>query len=330
MTTAATINWTRADNWTFVSDETRLVIHSPPEKTTFTVFSKTPQGNNREVKKGFRSLKTAMAFAQSIAADYPVVTEDRADEAAALASITATLDKAEAAADAIEADIAAIDAAIDAIETREAWLLAAAELIRPLLVDRANLTLPSYRVTCGWPSKGGRGAAKRVLGECWAAEASADSHAEIFISPMEDDRRTVLAILAHELIHACLPAGTGHKRPFCLAAGKLGFVAPFTKLMPTEDLYAWADEIIAALPEYPHARLNGGKAEGAPKKQTTRMIKASCTEDHGGEPCGYQVRLTRKWIEEVGAPICPRHNLPMVCEGLDMGDEDEDQDDGEG
>lgn len=206
-------------------------------------------------------------------------------------------------------------------DTREEWLVQAAELIRPILADRAELTIPDYRVTCGWPSKGGT-AKKRVLGQCWNALASADGHAEIFISPMEADLRTVVAILAHELIHACLPPNVGHKGPFVSAARAIGFEAPFTKLMPTDALFAWADEIIAKLPPYPHARLDpGAKAEGEPKKQATRMIKAVCTL----EGCGYQVRLTRKWIEEVGAPICPRHMEAMTCEGLDLGDGEGDE-----
>lgn len=205
--------------------------------------------------------------------------------------------------------------------TREQWLLLASELIRPLLKERAGLELHSYRVTCGWPSKGGRGSRKRVLGEAWHHTASSDGTAEVFITPLEDDPRRVLAILAHELIHTCLPAGTGHGAPFVAAARTLGFAAPFTQLNPTDELWAWADKIIAALPAYPHARILDGQAEGAPKKQGTRMIKATCErETPEGELCGYTVRLTRKWIDEVGPPICPRCREPMVCEGLAGGD----------
>jgi hypothetical protein len=51
------------------------------------------------------------------------------------------------------------------------------------------------------------------------------------------------------------------------------------------------------------------------------MIKAVCEEildsddlDAPGPACGYQVRLTRKWIDEVGAPICPRCQVAMQVE----------------
>jgi hypothetical protein len=36
----------------------------------------------------------------------------------------------------------------------------------------------------------------------------------------------------------------------------------------------------------------------ATRKQTTRMLKATCPK------CGYAVRTTRRWLE-LGAPLCP-------------------------
>lgn len=46
-------------------------------------------------------------------------------------------------------------------------------------------------------------------------------------------------------------------------------------------------------------RMNSAERIGGKKKQSTRMIKASCPE------CGYTVRVTRKWLDTAGAPICP-------------------------
>lgn len=216
----------------------------------------------------------------------------------------------------------------DVIATREDWLGAAAVLISAVLADLADIELPSYRVTCGWPSKSGTSKKNRRIGECWNAAASDDAHAEVFISPMEADALTVVAILAHELIHAGLPVGTGHKGPFVKAAKAIGFLKPFTQLKTSDALNAWAQDIVNALPAYPHARLNPA-AEGEKKTQTTRMIKAVCEEIYDGETCGYQVRLTRKWIDSVGAPICPRCNERMACEGVDLGGGDEPEGEGE-
>lgn len=204
------------------------------------------------------------------------------------------------------------------IVTREDWLNAASVLIADVLRDRAGLTMPKYRVTCGWPSKGGTGGKKRVVGQCWNPDASEDAHAEVFISPMEVDPVTVVAILAHELIHAGLPKGTGHKGPFVKAAKAIGFIAPFTQLVMTDDLTAWASDVVEALPPYPHARLNPG-AEGDKKPQKNRQMLATCEEIFDGDACGYKVRLARKWIVDVGAPICPRCNVQMAC---DLGDDD--------
>lgn len=60
----------------------------------------------------------------------------------------------------------------------------------------------------------------------------------------------------------------------------------------------------------PHARLGFGGQSSGPKKQKARLLKAVCLE------CGYTVRVTRKWVEEAGAPRCPKHG-PMQVDGLD-------------
>jgi hypothetical protein len=210
----------------------------------------------------------------------------------------------------------------DVILTREDWLNAASLHIEEHLGKLAGLDLPSFRVTCGWPSSGGTGSKKRTLGQCWNPEASSDAHAEVFISPMEAEPVTVLAILAHELIHACLPKGTGHKGPFVKAAKALGFAGPFTQLNMTDELRAWAQVIVDALPAYPHAAITPG-GEGDKKPQTNRQLLATCEAQGEGSDCyGYKVRLSRKWIDLLGAPICPVCMVQMVCEGLDPQDQD--------
>src|SRR3546814_8218449 len=79
-----------------------------------------------------------------------------------------------------------IGRALDAAELREDWLSQLAKAFEPVLAERAGLSFPSYRVTCGFPSKGGElGKKKRVRGQCWSAEASDDQHAEISIRSEE-------------------------------------------------------------------------------------------------------------------------------------------------
>ena len=103
--------------------------------------------------------------------------------------------------------------------TREEWLLKRALWMQPEIEGLAGLTLPPFRVTCGFPTQGGMMRGKtRARGQCGSAEASEDGHAEIYISPVEDAIDTVAPILAHELIHAALPKA-GHNRTFQAAAG---------------------------------------------------------------------------------------------------------------
>jgi hypothetical protein len=214
-------------------------------------------------------------------------------------------------------------AQVDAAELREDWLSQLAKAFESVIADRAGVSFPPYRVTCGFPSKGGElGKKTRTRGQCWSASASEDQHAEIFISPVEDDPATVAAILAHEMLHAAMPEA-GHKRPFQIAAAKIGHCAPFTSSEPTPDFMAWAAPIIAQLAPYPHRRLNALSPVAQKKKQTGRMLKCECSE------CGYTVRTARKWLEERGAPFCGTEGHPrMTHEPLDIEDGEGGDDDG--
>lgn len=204
---------------------------------------------------------------------------------------------------------------------REDWLSQLARMMEATMSDRAGVSFPPYRVTCGFPSKGGElGKKTRVRGQCWSAAASDDQHAEIFISPVEDDPATVAAILAHEMLHAALPQA-GHKRPFQIAAAKIGHKPPFTTSEPTPEFMGWAGPLIAQLAPYPHRRLNALAPVAQKKKQTGRMLKCECSQ------CGYTVRTARKWLEEAGAPICPKDDHGrMSHEPLDEEPEGEGED----
>ena len=67
----------------------------------------------------------------------------------------------------------------------------------------------------------------------------------------------------------------------------------------------------------PHARPDTGGQTTAPKKQAARMLKCEC------QACGYTVRTARKWLETVGAPLCPieghgrMHHDPLDSDGDD-------------
>jgi hypothetical protein len=95
---------------------------------------------------------------------------------------------------------------------REAWLTEAGVEIGALLTQN-GLEVPTYRVSVGWPSKGGTSAKKRRIGECWRPEASEDGVSQIYISPVLESPADVLGTLVHEILHALTP-GEGHRGEF--------------------------------------------------------------------------------------------------------------------
>lgn len=227
---------------------------------------------------------------------------------------------------------------------RETWLNAMAALMAPRF-EELGRPLPKFRVSIGWPS-GGKDAP--VTGECWHSSVSADDHFEIFLNPGRADSMQVAATLAHELNHCASGFECGHKGTFATIALELGFARPLTHATAEtpEKLAAWIQPFIDKLGELPHAAINyerrgaikvrrvpgagvvrdlppaddgdgdGPPINNRPPKQSTRLLKAACDADsEGGEPCGYTVRITKKWAQELGAN-CPLHGQ-MAVEGID-------------
>lgn len=181
---------------------------------------------------------------------------------------------------------------------RETWLEQVAERMSPWF---GSTPLPPLRLAVGFPSTGKRG---RRVGECWDRESSEDGHFEILIRPDLADPVEVAAVLAHELVHAAVGIEAGHKAPFRKLATAIGLEGKMTATVPGEAFKRNLTPILSEVGTLPHARLNFG-ASSAPKKQSTRLIKTACPV------CGYTVRVTRKWLESSGAPLCPRHLSPL-------------------
>lgn len=200
--------------------------------------------------------------------------------------------------------------------TREEWLVAAVEALRPRF-ELVGATIPAVRVSVGWP--GGRGKKNSVIGQCWAASASTDSVAQVFISPVLDatvgtpakdgasGTEGVLDVLVHELVHAVDDNKSGHKGEFTKLAKALGLTGKMTATVAGPELAEHLNGLANTLGAYPHAAITAG-ADGAdgPSKQGTRMLKVECAEGSG-----YVVRMTRKWLDEYGTPTCPCHSERM-------------------
>lgn len=190
--------------------------------------------------------------------------------------------------------------------TREEWLRAAVDILRPRFVS-VDLPLPEkLRVSCGFPAGSARSKGK-AIGQCWVRKASESEHAEIFVSPVLAKATRVLDVLLHELIHAGDDCKSGHKGTFKRVAEHFGLEGKMTATVAGDKLNSWLEsDIIAVIGEYPHSALCGSPTgTSSPKKQSTRLLKAACVD------CGYTVRVTKKWVEEAGAPLCPCNSEAM-------------------
>lgn len=183
---------------------------------------------------------------------------------------------------------------------RELWLT---ELQRRLEASFRRLSYPlpeAVRVTCGFPSRGGLGRKRRVVGQCWAPLCSTAGHVEIFISPTIDDAIEVGAVLIHELVHAAVGVSVGHRGAFRHVAVAMGLEGPMRSTVPGPELKRRLNALIETLGPYPHASLcpDSHLRTHAPPKQNARMLKLACPI------CSYTIRTTRKWIDR-GLPTCP-------------------------
>jgi hypothetical protein len=188
----------------------------------------------------------------------------------------------------------------------------------PLFESAGHKMPDNIRVTCGWPSSGGLGTSKRTVGQCWSTTCSEDGSSQIFISPFLADSATcdgVLACLVHEVIHAVVGVDKKHGKPFKDCMKKIGLEGKVTATIAGDRLLGDFGCWMKTLGDYPHARLDKDHEDSPDKKQSTRMIKCEC------EQCGYTARTTRKWLDEVGSPWCPRHKEAMFFK---LPDEDED------
>jgi hypothetical protein len=191
------------------------------------------------------------------------------------------------------------------IVNREHWLAQAVTELAPLFTAQ-GYKVPAVRVSCSWPSIKGTARKKFRIGECWDPVASEDKVSQIFISPRLSDpveRFGVLPTLAHEIAHAVVGNKEGHNKVFGKCVRSIGLEGKLTATFGGEAFLKGVAKIVTKLGAYPHAQIKPGYRPG--KKQTTRLIKCECGE------CGYNVRVTRKWLDEVGAPLCPCNQEPM-------------------
>jgi hypothetical protein len=161
--------------------------------------------------------------------------------------------------------------------------------------------------------KGLRGSKNgKAIGVHYHPIASEKGFHEIMIEPSISESSRAVDILIHEICHA-LTLGDGHGKLFKRCALSVGLTGKMTATIASDDLKLKIDEWVQAIGEYPHAKLTLNDSR---KKQSTRLIKAECS-------CGYNVRMSRKWINEIGTPICPACEIQMTAEGEEEEEEGE-------
>jgi len=194
-------------------------------------------------------------------------------------------------------------------EHREAWLHGLISAMRPIFAENGAEIPANIRVSCGFPSQRGlNGVRNQRIGECWADTDSKDGSFEIFVSPTLANAMRVAGAVAHELIHASVGLAAGHQKPFKRVALAIGLTGKMSATQEGDAFKRALEPILEGLGPYPHAeldarkraRLNGGPPlTSGPKKQGTRLLKAMCPL------CNYTVRVTKKWVDEMGPPLCP-------------------------
>lgn len=179
--------------------------------------------------------------------------------------------------------------------TREEYLQKAKDELNDRVFKQAGYEIPEVKISCSW-ALGTADKNKKTLGQCVPRSWSKANINEIMIMPTVDDSEQVIDTLAHELVHAVDDNKSGHGagfRKICLAVGLNGS-SQMRYACAGDELKQTIAEIVKDIGLYPHSELQIHKR----KRQTTRMLKVSCTE------CNFSYRTSRKNIGMMANTIC--------------------------
>lgn len=186
------------------------------------------------------------------------------------------------------------------LKTREEWLTTAFERLIPT-VEKHGKVPDATHIICSWPSR----SIRKVVGECYMPEWTADGSVYITISPMLRDPKQVLHALLHEMVHAI--GMKGHGKKFQAVCERVGLITEGThsSLLPSDrspELEHRFIEILEELKDYPHVALvpvekNKDKQDGEEKKKPyVKLFDPDLPE--------YWIYMPIKVFEKYGAPAC--------------------------
>lgn len=184
-------------------------------------------------------------------------------------------------------------------KSREEWFSEVAGAMASWF-DDLGFPLPDFQISAGFPSSGRRG---RELAEAWREEGG-ESY-RIFIRPDRHDPYKVAAALAHQLAHMAAGPRDTHGHLFRHIAVSIGLRGRATDAAPGRVFQELVKRVLEKAGPLPEPFL--GPPERAQKaKQKTRLIKVWCRQ------CGYVARVSRKWLNDVGEPLCPQHGQMSI------------------
>jgi hypothetical protein len=153
---------------------------------------------------------------------------------------------------------------------REAWLRAAYAIVRKELLPQAPAAVA---ISWSFPSKGGTKSSRRTIGECHYKGGSAvkvEGDRVILISPTLQEPYDLIETLVHEMVHAALPMGCGHRAQFSQLAARIGLVKPWTATTAGPELKKKILGWLKRLPKWPGGHLL------IQHQQKNRQLKAVC------------------------------------------------------
>ncbi len=200
-------------------------------------------------------------------------------------------------------------------ETREQWLKAAIEEVRPLFAAALkDLEFPGYDKKPALPSLkilavGVVPLNKRVNGTCWPAAASVDEKTSpIGICASLKDPVEIIKTLIHELCHATVGNDQKHNAVFGKLARALDLAGKLTATTVSEELKITLKPIIKRLGIYPHVAFNKIIVDKAPPPGKVRNVTFKSVT--GGYE-KYRAAIRRDHWNEYGAP-CDPDGIEMV------------------
>lgn len=178
--------------------------------------------------------------------------------------------------------------------TREAWLTKVGTAMQGWFVD-LGFPLPAFEIRTGFPSVGRR---SPNITESWTQDDGASY--VIFVRPDRSDSIEVAAAVAFQLCRIAVGERDSHGYLFRHLAISIGLKGTKSESPPGTLFKELAKPLLENAGPLPSPDITPTDQEKK-TRQTTRLVKVACEE------CGYVVRVSRKWLDDVGPPLCPLH-----------------------